>query len=118
MVVYAMKRRLLGAVLCLFLISAGAAVTYSAFSQFDSGIAIYLEPSFFSLDIFDDFGDTGYPDGLVNRSVRDKVSLKLSLGFKVKTARFTAQALRTAQSFAYPFYSQQELYRYQEVFRI
>jgi hypothetical protein len=113
-----MKRRLLGAMLCLFVISAGATATYAAFSHFDYRITIQLEPSFFSLDLFNDFGDTEYPDGVVIRSARDKVSLKLSLGFKVKVARFIAQSFRTTQSFPYPFYSQQELYRYQEVFRI
>jgi hypothetical protein len=118
MVVYAMKRRVFGAMLCLFLISAGATATYAAVAQADCGIIIYLEPSFFSLDLLDDFADTGYPDGVVNRSARDKVSLKSSLGFKVKLDKFTAQSFRTAHSFANPFYSQQELYRYQEVFRI
>jgi hypothetical protein len=119
MVVYAMRRRLFGAILCLFVISAGATATYAGFAQLYCGIAIYLEPSFFSLDLLDDdFADTGYPDGLVNRSGRDKVPLKLSVGFKAKIAKFTAQALPQEQSFANPSHSQQELYRYQEVFRI
>jgi hypothetical protein len=111
-------KRLFGAMLCLFVISACASATYAAFGQLDCGIAIYLEPSFFSLDLFDDFADTGYPDGVVNRSGRDKAPLKLSLGFKVKLAKFTAQPFASAHSFANPLYSRQELYRDQEVFRI
>jgi hypothetical protein len=117
MVVYAMKR-LFGAMLCLFVISACATATYATFAQLDYGMAIYLEPSFFSLDLFDNFADTGYPDGVVSRSGRDKASSKLALGFKVKLAKFTAQPFGTAHNFANPLYSQQELYRDQEVFRI
>jgi hypothetical protein len=117
MVVSAMPSRLLGAILCLFLISASAKATYAGFTVLDYVIAIHLEPSFFSLDSFDDSVDTGYPDGLVSRSVREKPPLKLALGFKVRTAKFTPQALRTLY-FGPPVSSQQELYRYQEVFRI
>lgn len=118
MVVYAMKRRLFGAILCLFVISACATATYAASTQLDCRIAIDLEPSFFLFDLFDDFADTGYPDGVVNRSGRDKASPKLSLGFKVKLAKFTAQPFGIAHSFANSLYSRQELYREQEVFRI
>jgi hypothetical protein len=111
-------RRLLGAILCVFLISASATAAYAAFSNLNCGVTIYLPPSFFSLDIFDDFADTGYPDGVVNRSARDKVLLKLSLLFKLKLAKFTPQALLALPTLPQAFSSQRELYRYQEVFRI
>jgi hypothetical protein len=111
-------RRLLGAILCVLLISAGATAAHAAFSNLNCGVTIYLPPSFFSLDIFDDFADTGYPDGVVNRSAREKVPLKLSLLFKLKVAKVTSPALLTPQTLPQAFSSQQELYRYQEVFRI
>ncbi|MGH7827697.1 MAG: hypothetical protein ACREQ7_21295 [Candidatus Binatia bacterium] len=113
-----MKRRLLGVVVCLFLGIASTTATYTGFTVLDSGIAIYLPPSFFSLDAFDDFADTGYPDGVVMRQAREKFPLKLPLGFKVKIVGFNSQTLQTLQNFTQPFSSRQELYRYKEVFRI
>jgi hypothetical protein len=112
----AMPRRLLGVILCLFVISASATASYASFSALDCAIAIQLEPSFFSSDSFDDGVDTGYPNGLINRSVREK-PLKLPLGFKIRISRFTTPALPMLHV-GQPVSSQQELYRYQEVFRI
>jgi hypothetical protein len=111
-------RRIFGALLCILLISASATTAYATFSSLNCGIAIYLPPSFVSLDPFDDFTDVGYPDGVVNRSVRDKVTFKESLLLKARIANFLPQALLIPPTLPQAFSSQQQLYRFQEVFRI
>jgi hypothetical protein len=111
-----MKVRLLGAALCFFITSASAITSYVPFLPLGCAIAVNLPPSFFSLDGFDDFADAGYPDGLVNRTVREKPS-KMPLGFRVRTVRLPGGALEPPHAVTQPLSSHQELYRYQAVLR-
>lgn len=113
-----MTKRALGAVLCCFLLTATATATYAGFTVLGGGKTLELEPSLFPVGTFDDSADAGYTGGVFNGAVRDKTPFKLHPVFKVKSIRYPAPPAQLAPNLTHPFTSQQELYRYQEVFRI
>lgn len=113
-----MRRRVIGAILCLIVIASNAAAIYAEASDQDLLATLHLEVSYFSLDTTDDFADVVYPDGIVNGSPQRKIVPELSLGFKVRIGNLIAKTSWTPQRSVPRFPPHQHLYRYQEVFRI
>jgi hypothetical protein len=113
-----MIRRLLGALLCLLVISAATFDAYADAARKDTSFTLQFEPSYTSLDPVEDAGDPGYPDGIVNWSPREKIVTKLILTTGPRKMRFMPPMILLRERFAHSRLTTQEILRYQEVFRI
>ena len=112
-----MIRHLLGALLCIFLLSAVTADAYSTASKLDISSTLNFETSFTSLDSPDDLGDTPFPEG-INSTPRGRVVAKLMLGLTIHKIRFTPPAQELLERGAFSPLTSQYLFHYQQVYRI
>ncbi len=112
-----MIRHLLGALLCIFLLSAVTADTYSSASKLNLSSTLNFETSFLSLDLAEDLGDTPFPEG-INSTPRGRVVAKLTLGPSIRKIRFTPPTQEFLERRAYSRLTSQYLFHYQQVFRI
>ena len=113
-----MKRRWLGALLCALLIGVSTSDAYAEASQKNFHFTLNIETSYFSLDALDDSNDTVPAGRAVSWSSREKITAKLILGAKVRRVRFTPPPPTFFESAAHPRTISQDVFRFQEVFRI
>ena len=113
-----MVRRLIGALLCVLLSGAATFDAYADIAKRDVSITLHFETSYFSLDPVDDAADTPYPDGIVSWSLREKVVSKLLLSSPVRKFRFAMPAMLPRERLLQSRMTYQDLFRYQEVYRI
>lgn len=113
-----MAYRVLGAVLCALLISVSTFDAYADVSQKKFSVTLKLETSYFSLDSLDDFNDGGLPGRTINWSSRDKVTGNFMLGAKVRRVKFAPPPLVSFEQAAHPRITSQDIFRFQEVYRI
>ena len=113
-----MTRRWLGALLCVLLIGVSTSDAYSEAAQKNFSFTLDIETSYFSLDVLDDSNDAVPPGRAVSWSPREKVTGKLILGAKVRRVRFTAPPPVFFEKAAHPRPISQDVFRFQEVFRI
>jgi hypothetical protein len=91
---------------------------YTEATQKNSSYTLKLETSFFSLDLLDDFNDGVPPGRTINWSAREKVTGNFVLGAKVRRVRFTPPPMLTFEQAAHPRPTSQDIFRFQEVYRI
>jgi hypothetical protein len=113
-----MLRRLLGALLCFLVIIAATFDVYADVSKKDFSITLHFEPSYTSLDPVEDAGDTGYPDGIVNWSPRERIVTKLILSSCLCKVPFAPPPVMACDRLANSRLASQDILRYQEVCRI
>jgi hypothetical protein len=113
-----MKRRWLGVLLCALLIGVSTSDAYVEASQKNFPLTLNFETSYFSLDTLDDSNDTVPTGRAVSWSPREKVTGKLILGAKVRRVRFTPPPSVCFEKAAHPGPISQDVFRFQEVFRI
>ncbi|MGH7793474.1 MAG: hypothetical protein ACREQ2_01010 [Candidatus Binatia bacterium] len=113
-----MGRRFIGVLLSMLLIAVSTIDTYGRAAQKNITFTLEIETSYFSLDLLDDFNDGTRPTRTINWSPREKITAKLILGAKVRWVSFTPPAFilygRPGQSRLIS----QDIFRFQEVFRI
>jgi hypothetical protein len=113
-----MSRRLLGVLLCAVLVGVSAFGAYADATKKNFTFTLNIETSYFSLDSLDDFSDTSHPARAINWSSRDKVTGKFMLGAKVRRIKFTPPALILCAHAPQARPASQDIFRFQEVFRI
>jgi hypothetical protein len=113
-----MLRRLLGALLCFLVMTAATFDVYADVSKKDFSITLQFEASYTSLDPVEDAGDTGYPDGIVSWSPREKVVTKFILSSCLHQVPFAPPPLIARERLAHSRWAGQDILRYQEVCRI
>lgn len=113
-----MSRRLIGVGLCVLLIAVSTIDTYGRAAQKNITFKLELETSYFSLDSLDDFSDSTRPSRTINWSPREKVTTKLILGAKVRRISFTPPAFVLYEGAGQSRPITQDIFRFQEVFRI
>jgi hypothetical protein len=113
-----MARRWLGTFLCALLIGVSTFYAYSEATQKHFSFKLHLETSFFSLDVLDDFNDGAQPARPISWSARDKVTGNFILGAKVRRVRFSPPSLISFEQATQPRLTSQDIFRFQEVYRI
>jgi hypothetical protein len=113
-----MARRWIGAVLCALLIGVSTFDAYAEATQKNFSSALKFETSYFSLDLLDDFNDGVPPARTINWSSREKISGNFLLGMKVRRIRFTPPPLISFEHVTQPRLTSQDIFRFQEVYRI
>ena len=112
-----MIRRLAGALLCLFVMSAAVSSAYAEAVKKDGSSELRFETSFVSLDPLDDFGDAPYPDGIISWSPRGKAIIKM-FGWSLRKIRFVPPAMVFFERPPHSWLISQDLFRYEKVYRI
>ncbi|HKY07039.1 MAG TPA: hypothetical protein VJQ55_02310 [Candidatus Binatia bacterium] len=113
-----MTRRWIGALLCALLIGVSTYDAYSEVTQKHFSYTLKFETSFFSLDLLDDFND-GVPHArTINWSLREKVTGNFILAAKVRRVRFTPPPLMSFEHSSQLRFTSQDIFRFQEVYRI
>ena len=112
-----MIRRLAGALLCLFVMSAAVSSAYAEAVKRDGSFELRFETSFVALDPLDDFSDAPYPDGIISGSPRGKAIIKM-LGWSLRKIRFTPPAMVFFEHPPHSWLISQDLFRYEKVYRI
>ncbi|HME61492.1 MAG TPA: hypothetical protein VKH62_09590 [Candidatus Binatia bacterium] len=113
-----MARRWLGALLCALLIGVSSFDAYAEATQKNFSFTLEIETSYFALDLLDDFSDGAQPSRTINWSARDKFSGNFLLGAKVRRIRFTPPPLISFEQATQPLFTSQDIFRFQEVYRI
>ena len=113
-----MARRWLGAILCALLIGVSSFDAYAEATQKNFSFTLEIETSYFAVDLLDDFSDGPQPTRAINWSARDKVTGNFILGAKVRRIRFTPPPLTAFEQVIQPLLTSQDIYRFQEVYRI
>jgi hypothetical protein len=113
-----MARRALGLLLCAVLIGVSTFDAYVEATQKDYSVTLQLETSYVSIDLLDDFGDTGYPARAISWSSREKVTGNFMLGAKVRRVKFVPPPLILFELTSQPRLASQVIFRFQEVYRI
>ena len=113
-----MSRRLIGVGLCVLLFAVSTLDTYVRAAQKNITFKLDLETSYFSLDSLDDFSDSTRPTRTINWSAREKATTKLILGAKVRRISFTPPAFVLYERPGQFRPISQDIFRFQEVFRI
>jgi hypothetical protein len=113
-----MTRRWLGALLCALLIGVSTFDAYAEATKKHFSFTLDIETSFFSLDLLDDFNDGAQPTRTINWSARDKVNGNFILGAKVRRIRFAPPPLISFEQATQPRPPSQDIFRFQEVYRI
>jgi hypothetical protein len=113
-----MLRRLLGALLCFLVMTAATFDVYADVSKKDFSITLQFEASYTSLDPVEDAGDTGYPDGIVSWSPREKIVTKFILSSCLYQVPFAPPPMIARKRLAHSRWAGQDILRYQEVCRI
>ncbi len=112
-----MVRHLLGALLCVILVSAASANAYSDSLKNNFSSALKIETSYVAPDSSDDLDDVPYPDGL-SGTTRGSVIAKVALGFVLRKFRFAEPAALSCERAGYGLLIRQDILRFQQVFRI
>lgn len=112
-----MIRHLFGALLCLLLICAAASSAYSDSLKSEFSTTLNIETSYVSPDSPNDLGDMSYPDGL-SGTTRGSVIAKIALGTVLRKFRFNHPADVSCQRPGYCPSTSQDLFRFQQVYRI
>lgn len=113
-----MARRALIAVLCALLLCAASFDTFAAAGQKGFPAKLQLEVSFISLDSLDDSNDSGFPNRTVEWSPRAKIVAKLMLGSIPRRIKLAPQPMALCQPTAHSRQALQDLFRFQQVYRI
>jgi hypothetical protein len=113
-----MARRWIGALLCALLIGVSTFDAYSEATQKNFSQTLEFETSYFSLDLLDDFNDGVPPARTINWSSREKITANFVLGAKVRRVRFTPPPLISFEQATQPRPTSQDIFRFQEVYRI
>jgi hypothetical protein len=113
-----MGRRLLGALLCALLIGVSASAAYAEAGKKNFTITLEIETSYFSLDLMDDVSDSALPSQTINWSSREKSATNFFLGAKVRRVKFTPPPMMLFEQTAQPRPTSQDIFRFQEVYRI
>lgn len=112
-----MARRWIGALLCALLMGVS---TFDAYTETTHNFSYTLEfeTSYFSLDLLDDFNDGVPPTRTINWSSREKVTGNFVLGAKVRRVRFVPPPLISFEQATQPRLTSQDIFLFQEVYRI
>lgn len=113
-----MGRRLIGVSACLLLIVVSTIQLYGQVAHKKIVFPLEIETSYFSLDLLDDFNDASRPGPTVKWSPREKVGGKLIVGEKVRRVRFMPPPIVLYEQPAQTRPVAQDIFRFQEVFRI
>jgi hypothetical protein len=113
-----MARRWLGVLLCALLVGVATLDAYAGAIQKNFSFILNIETSYFSLDALDDSNDTVPAGRALSWSPREKVTGKLVLGAKVRRVRFAPPPPLIFEKAAHPGPIIQDVFRFQEVFRI
>jgi hypothetical protein len=113
-----MARRWLGVLLCAVLIGVSTFDAYAEATQKNYSVTLQLETSYVSIDLLDDFGDQGYPGRTISWSSREKVTGNFMLGAKVRRVKFVPPPLILFEQASHPRLTSQDIFRFQEVYRI
>jgi hypothetical protein len=113
-----MAMRWIGALLCALLIGVSTFDAYAGATQKNFSYTLELETSYFSLDLLDDFNDGIPPARTINWSSREKVTGSFLLGMKVRRIRFAPPPLISFEQATQPRLTSQDIFRFQEVYRI
>lgn len=113
-----MIRRLLGALLCLVLIGVSSSAAYADATKKNYTFTLEIETSYFSLDSMDDVSDAAPPSQQINWSLREKSASNFLLGPKVRKIKFTPPSMMLFEQTAQPRPASQDIFRFQEVYRI
>ena len=113
-----MAKRCLGTLLCALLIAVSTFDAYSEATQKNFPFTLHFETSYFSLDLLDEFGDGPQPTRTINWSARDKGTGNFILGAKVRRVRFAPPPLVSLEPATQPRLANQDIFRFQEVYRI
>jgi hypothetical protein len=113
-----MAGRLLGALLCAFLLCAASFDVYAAAAQKNFSAILEFETSFTSLDSLDDFNEGGFPGRTVDWSSRAKSVAKWMLGSIPRRSKLAPPTIALCKQASHSRQAFQDLYRFQEVCRI
>lgn len=113
-----MTRRLTAILACLLLVVVSTIQLYGGVAHKKIVFPLDIETSYFSLDLLDDFADASHPTPLFKWSAREKVVGKLIFGEKVRRIRFIAPPSILYEQPAQTRPMMQDIFRFQEVFRI
>ncbi len=113
-----MARRVLAALLCALLLSAASFDFFAEASQKSFSAILEFETSFISLDSLDDATDGGFPTRTVAWSPREKIIAKLMLDTTARRIKFAPAAMADCVGTANSRQTFQDLFRFQEVYRI
>ena len=113
-----MAKRVLGALLCALLIGASTFDAFAEVTQKNFSFTLKIETSYFSIDSLDDFSDGGHPGRTIDWSSREKVTSNFTLGAKVRRVKFAPPPLVFFEQAANPRLTSQDIFRFQEVYRI
>ena len=113
-----MARRWIGAFLCALLMAVSTFDAYTEATKKQVSFKLEVETSFFSLDLLDDFNDGAQPPRPISWSARDKVTANFILGAKVRRVRFSPPPLLAFEQATQPRPTSQDIFRFQEVYRI
>ncbi|MGH7853319.1 MAG: hypothetical protein ACREP3_07745 [Candidatus Binatia bacterium] len=91
---------------------------YAEATQKNFSYTLEFETSYFSLDLLDDFSDGIPPTRTINWSSREKVTANFVLGAKVRRVRFAPPPLISFEQATQPRPTSQDIFRFQEVYRI
>ena len=103
--------------MCALLIGVSTSDAYAEASQKNFHFTLNIETSYFSLDALDDSNDSVPVGRTMSWSPREKVTGKLILGAKVRRIRFTPSPM-CFENAVHPVPISQDVFRFQEVFRI
>ena len=113
-----MVKRVLGALLCALLIGASTFDAFAEVMQRNFPFTLKIETSYFSIDALDDFSDGSHPARSIDWSSREKITGNFTLGAKVRRVKFTPPPLAFFEQAAHPRIASQDIFRFQEVYRI
>ena len=113
-----MVRRALGALLCGLLLVVSLSAAYAEATEKRFTIVLQIETSYFSLDSFDDVSDFSPRSRAVNWSSREKGATNFFLAAKVRKTKFSPPEMALCEHAAQPRPGNQDILRFQEVFRI
>jgi hypothetical protein len=113
-----MSRRVIAVFMGLLLVAVSTIDTYGRAAQKKIVFPLEIETSYFSLDLLDDFNDALPPARSINWSAREKAAGKLILGAKVRRVRFTPPPMVLFERPCQARLISQDIFRFQEVFRI
>lgn len=113
-----MSRRLIGVLACLLLVVVSTIQLYGRVADRKIFFPLEIETSYFSLELLDDFADAARRGPGVKWSAREKLAGKLIIGEKVRRVRllYPSALLYEPPGQARPV--AQDVFRFQEVFRI
>ena len=113
-----MGKRVLGVLLCALLIGASTFDAFAEVTQKNFSLTLKLETSYFSVDSLDDSSDASHPGRTINWSSREKIAGNFILGAKVRRVNFAPPPLVFFEQAAHPRLTSQDIFRFQEVYRI